>query len=48
VRANKSTKLVVLLNATYKGTFYLPATTCEAMYDATINARQPGRWVIVE
>lgn len=48
LRANKSTKLVVLLNATYKGSFYLPATSCEAMYDATINARQPGKWVVVE
>ncbi|MBK7873798.1 MAG: hypothetical protein IPJ74_25630 [Saprospiraceae bacterium] len=38
---------VVRLNAAYQGKFYLPATACEAMYDNTINARTPGRWVEV-
>jgi len=35
----------VLLNASYTGSFYLPSINCEAMYDATINARQKGKWV---
>lgn len=38
---------VVRLNAAYQGRFYLPATSCEAMYDHTINARRPGQWVEV-
>lgn len=38
---------VVLLNAAYEGKFYLPTVYTEAMYDNTINARQPGKWVEV-
>lgn len=37
----------VLLNATYTGRFYLPGTTCSAMYDNTVNARNAGQWVQV-
>ena len=37
----------VFLNASYIGRFYLPPTVCEAMYDNTVNARSPGRWVTV-
>lgn len=37
----------VFLNASYTGRFYLPPTVCEAMYDHTVNARSPGRWVNV-
>lgn len=37
----------VQLNAAYQGRFYLPAVSCQAMYDATINARTAGRWVEV-
>lgn len=37
----------VQLNAAYQGRFYLPAVSCEAMYDHSINARAPGRWVEV-
>lgn len=37
----------VLLNATYQGRFYLPSVKCEAMYDATIQAVEPGKWVEV-
>lgn len=35
------------LNASYLGEFYLPMITVEAMYDAAINARVPGRWILV-
>ncbi|MCD4723642.1 MAG: hypothetical protein K8R63_02280 [Bacteroidales bacterium] len=38
---------VVVLNAAYRGRFYLPAVSCEAMYDNSINARVPGKWVEV-
>ncbi|MFZ1617975.1 MAG: MG2 domain-containing protein [Flavobacteriales bacterium] len=37
----------VLLNAAYTGRFHLPSTTCSAMYDNTINARNGGQWVTV-
>ncbi|MGB3180007.1 MAG: MG2 domain-containing protein [Cyclobacteriaceae bacterium] len=37
----------VLLNATYEGEYYLPAITCEAMYDKSISATVPGQEVRV-
>jgi len=37
----------VLLTATYRGRFRMPSVQCEAMYDNSINARVPGRWVVV-
>ncbi|MCD6065293.1 MAG: alpha-2-macroglobulin domain protein [Bacteroidetes bacterium] len=37
----------VLLNAAYTGRFYLPTVYTEAMYDNSISARQPGRWIDV-
>jgi hypothetical protein len=44
----KSQTFTVLLNATYKGRFYLPAIYSEAMYDHGINAQISGKWIIVE
>lgn len=44
---NYSKTFVIQLNATYLGRFYLPTVYSEAMYDNTINARIPGRWVEV-
>jgi uncharacterized protein YfaS (alpha-2-macroglobulin family) len=35
----------VLLNAAYLGHYYLPAVSVEAMYDNTIHAFLPGKWV---
>jgi uncharacterized protein YfaS (alpha-2-macroglobulin family) len=44
----KSTQTYTIqLNAAYEGRFYLPTVYCEAMYDNTINARQPGKWIEV-
>jgi alpha-2-macroglobulin len=45
----KSTRQIyrVRLNAAYQGYYFMPAINCEAMYDNTINARQPGQWVNV-
>ena len=37
----------VLLNAAYQGKFYLPAVSCEAMYNHQIHTRIPGQWVKV-
>ena len=44
---NKQKKLVVMLNAAYTGNYYLPAISCQAMYNNTVSARQPGQWVKV-
>ncbi len=44
---NYTKRFVIQLNATYLGKFYLPTVYSEAMYDNTINARVPGRWVEV-
>lgn len=44
---NKPQKFTIVLNASYLGKFYLPAVQCEAMYDNSINALVPGRWVEV-
>ena len=47
--AKKSTKtFTVKLNASYLGTYYLPGTQAEAMYDNTYYARTKGTWVVVE
>ena len=35
----------VQLTAAYQGRFYLPAVSCEAMYDRSIYARKTGQWV---
>jgi uncharacterized protein YfaS (alpha-2-macroglobulin family) len=37
----------VLLTASYAGTYYLPAVSCEAMYDHSIYARTKGKVVEV-
>ncbi len=42
-----STKIHIDLTASYLGKYYLPAVSVHAMYDKSINARQPGKWVEV-
>jgi hypothetical protein len=37
----------VRLNAAYTGNYYLPAVSCEAMYENNIQANTKGRWVRV-
>jgi uncharacterized protein YfaS (alpha-2-macroglobulin family) len=37
----------VMLTATYAGTYYLPAVSCEAMYDRSVYARTKGQEVRV-
>jgi uncharacterized protein YfaS (alpha-2-macroglobulin family) len=47
LNAAQQKTVTILLNATYKGSFYLPATYCEAMYDNTIYAVASGKRVTV-
>ncbi|MGB0983637.1 MAG: alpha-2-macroglobulin family protein [Saprospiraceae bacterium] len=47
IRQNKSHIYRIQLNAAYQGRYYLPTVECSAMYDNTINARQPGQWIEV-
>ena len=45
--ARQSVTYRIFLNAAYTGRFHLPSTTCSAMYDNTVNARNGGQWVTV-
>lgn len=41
-------KFIVLLNAAYKGKYYLPATQCSHMYNNDVKAVVGGGWIKVE
>lgn len=43
----KEATYYVMLTAAYAGRYYLPSAYCEAMYNASINALQKGKWVEV-
>jgi uncharacterized protein YfaS (alpha-2-macroglobulin family) len=45
LQAGKSKTFIVKLNASYLGTYYLPGTQVEAMYDNNYYARNQGVWV---
>ncbi len=45
--AGRSVTVTVNLTAAYRGRFYLPAVSCEAMYDDTVSALVPGKWIEV-
>ncbi len=47
LNANQRKTFKVLLTASYAGSFYLPAVSCEAMYDHSIYSRQKGQVVNV-
>ncbi len=47
VAANTSKTFRIRLSAAYLGHFYLPTVSVEAMYDNSIHARTPGKWVKV-
>ncbi len=47
LNANQRKTFKVLLTAGYAGTFYLPAVSCEAMYDHSIYSREKGKVVSV-
>ncbi len=42
---NQQKTFVFYLNASYAGQFYQPPVSCEAMYDVSVRAQKPGRWV---
>lgn len=44
---NTRITLKVFLNASYQGTFYMPAVSVGAMYDNSISANTKGQWVKV-
>lgn len=46
--AGKEISFDVPLNASYAGVFYLPPVRVEAMYDSSVHAQEPGRWVTVD
>ena len=45
---NQQKTFVFRLNATYKGKYYQPPVSCEAMYDFSVRTQKPGRWVVVK
>ena len=45
--SKKTKTFSVKLNASYLGTYYLPGTQAEAMYDNTYFARTKGQWINV-
>lgn len=47
IGASEEISFEVFLTANYGGRFYLPAVSCEAMYDNEITAQEPGQWVEV-
>ena len=47
LKGGETKKFIVLLTASYRGTYAMPAVVCEAMYDAGVGARLPGREVNV-
>jgi uncharacterized protein YfaS (alpha-2-macroglobulin family) len=47
LNAGNSKTFYVKLTAAYAGKFYLPAQSCEAMYDTSISANNTGKWVTV-
>ena len=47
LKSGESRTFEVLLNASYRGRYYLPAVSAEAMYDVRQRAHTAGRWVEV-
>lgn len=45
---NKEKTFVFYLNAAYKGKYYYPPVSCEAMYDYSVRAQKAGRMVEVK
>lgn len=47
LKKNQEIKVVVNLNSTFAGKYYLPAVYCSAMYDESVYAVEKGMWVEV-
>ncbi len=48
LKMNEQKTFVFRLNATYVGNYYQPPVSCEAMYDFSVRAQKPGRWIVVK
>lgn len=48
LKKGESKKFVVLLNASYKGTYYLPVSGCMDMYNNNISAYSGGKWIDIQ
>ena len=48
LQRRKSKTFTVKLNASYLGTYYLPGSQAEAMYDNNYFTRNKGQWILVE
>ncbi|CAA6820485.1 MAG: Alpha-2-macroglobulin [uncultured Thiotrichaceae bacterium] len=48
LKKGETKTFTMLVNAAFKGRYYLPAITVEPMYEPSIIARQKGQWVTVE
>lgn len=47
LKRGQAKTFTVLLNATFVGKYYMPSVFCAPMYDESIKAQMPGRWVEV-
>ena len=47
LKKGETKKYIVLLNATYKGNYYLPVTGCSDMYNNNIKASSASQWIKV-
>lgn len=47
LRPGETKRFVLLVTASYRGSYSMPAVICEAMYDEGVRARRPGRDVVV-
>ena len=48
LKMNEEKTFEIRLNAAYKGKYYQPPVSCEAMYDFSVRAQQPGKWVKIK
>jgi uncharacterized protein YfaS (alpha-2-macroglobulin family) len=42
LRAGETKKFFIILTASYRGSYSMPAVVCEALYDESFSARRPG------
>lgn len=47
LKPGETRKFFIMLTASYRGTYSMPAIVCEAMYDEGVLARRPGGEVVV-
>ena len=47
IDSRSTANFYILLNATYKGTFYQPPVQCGGMYDLDVISILPGQWITI-